>query len=234
MLSLTEPIEIATGPLQVHTWLVPLTGNKVFAVDPAACAFSHDGAALLDYLAQHALELVGILLTHGHFDHVMGTRILKDAFPDCKIAVHALDKGMAGSRAAQMQGVTLHEIGMGELTFALENLPDADALLSGGETLDRVFLSEDADEALVNALKAWQIIHTPGHTQGSLCAYNAAENILLSGDTLFYRTRGRTDLPGGSEQEIQQSLRLLYQTIPPKTRIYPGHGKYGFPLEENF
>ncbi len=228
-----EPIEISTGPLQVHTWLVPLSGNKVLAVDPAACAFSHDADALVSYMERNALELSGILLTHGHFDHVLGTRVLKDAFPECKIAVHALDKGMAGSRAAEVQGVILNEIGMGELLFALKGLPDADVLLSGGETLVGVFAhGEDAD--LSDALKAWKVIHTPGHTQGSLCIHNDREKILISGDTVFYHTWGRTDLPGGSEQAIQQSLRQLYGSLSPETLVYPGHGRAGFMLRENF
>ena len=66
-------------------------------------------------------------------------------------------------------------------------------------------------------------MHTPGHTEGSVCYYNKQENILLSGDTLFRRSRGRTDLLGGNEEELMNSLKR-FLTLPKETVVYPGHG----------
>lgn len=68
-----------------------------------------------------------------------------------------------------------------------------------------------------------QIIHTPGHTEGSCCYYIEEENILFSGDTLFYGSVGRTDLPGGSMGEIVRSLHKLVDSLPEETEVYPGH-----------
>ncbi|MGP1457721.1 MAG: MBL fold metallo-hydrolase [Treponema sp.] len=230
-----KPALIQSGPFQVNTWIVPLADSRVLIVDPAACSLSRDETAILSYLNENRLEPAGIFLTHGHFDHITGVRILKDAFPECKIAVHEKDAAMCGSRAAETQGAILGAMGLSYLASAIENLPDADSLFSGGETLDAVFPPRaDDDEALRAALKAWLVIHTPGHTQGSACLYNEAEATLIAGDTVFYRSWGRTDLPGGSDAQMMQSLSMLTKTLPPETSVYPGHDAYGFPLGGNF
>ena len=82
-------------------------------------------------------------------------------------------------------------------------------------------------------LYGWKVIHTPGHTPGSICLYNKAFNnekgALISGDTLFdYGGYGRTDMAGGDEAQIMHSLELLRQTIPAGTLVYPGHDSFGF------
>ena len=121
---------------------MPITGSKVLVIDPAACKFSHDETAILSYLDKNRLEPCGILLTHGHFDHITGTRILKDRFPNCKIAVHKKDAPMCGSQARAVQGAVFDSMGLSYLSESIENLPDADILISGGETLDKVFAAE--------------------------------------------------------------------------------------------
>lgn len=75
----------------------------------------------------------------------------------------------------------------------------------------------------MKALPGWKILHTPGHTQGSVCLYNEAEHLLFSGDTLFAGGYGRTDLPEGNYEALMQSLSVL-ATLPPHTRVLPGHG----------
>ena len=226
---------VPSGILQVNTWIVPLTGSKALVIDPAACKFSHDETAILSYLDKNRLEPCGFLLTHGHFDHITGTRILKDRFPNCKIAVHKKDAPMCGSQARAVQGAVFDSMGLSYLYESIENLPDADILISGGETLDRVFAAEEKnDMPLLNSLKEWKVIHSPGHTPGSVCIYNAAEKTLISGDTVFYHSWGRTDLPGGNDAEMMQSFSMLSKTLPPDTLVYPGHETYGFTLGGNF
>ena len=68
-----------------------------------------------------------------------------------------------------------------------------------------------------------QVIHTPGHTPGSCCYYLKDEDVLFSGDTLFCGSAGRTDFPGGSMQELQNSLNRLVESLPEETKVYPGH-----------
>lgn len=80
-----------------------------------------------------------------------------------------------------------------------------------------------ANSELLDVLSQWKVLLTPGHTPGSICLYNKKENILISGDTLFQDSWGRTDMYGGNEQEIFRSLRYLREKIPVGTKVYPGH-----------
>ena len=68
------------------------------------------------------------------------------------------------------------------------------------------------------------VLHTPGHTQGSVCLWSKEAGVLFSGDTLFYGSRGRTDLLGGNEMQIRQSLKRLFTELPGSVQVYPGHG----------
>ena len=83
-------------------------------------------------------------------------------------------------------------------------------------------------------MEDWQIIESPGHTEGSVCIYNRKENILLSGDTVFYHSWGRTDFEGGSESKMQESLKKIYKNVEKTALVFPGHDRYGFRIEENF
>ena len=99
---------------------------------------------------------------------------------------------------------------------AVSDLPEATDLLSGGETL----------------FNSWKVLHTPGHTKGSCCFYNKDAGILLSGDTVFYGSYGRTDLKGGSEVDMIKSLSAIKEKIPGSTLVYPGHDYFGFELKD--
>ena len=94
------------------------------------------------------------------------------------------------------------------------------------ELLDEVAKQPAADTELTDGMEieGWRVIHTPGHTPGSICLYNAAEKALISGDTMFaYGGYGRTDMYGGDEARIRHSLALLQERIPAGTHVYPGH-----------
>lgn len=225
---------ILTGPFKVNTWVVPLVDNKVFIVDPAACDFTHDSTKIIDYLTSNRLEPVGFVLTHGHFDHITGCAILKNKWPEVKLACHENDKSLIGKNASFTQSASLSYMGLENLIESLENLPDADVYLKDGCCLDSVFGSNNISVDVINALSKWHIIHTPGHTQGSICLYNKEEKILISGDTVFYHSYGRTDLEGGSEAAIMKSLNRLRKEIDSDVVVYPGHEVFGFQFKENF
>lgn len=240
-------VPIRTGPLGVNTWIVPLAGSAVLIVDPAGCEFTGDENILIDYLDEHDFVPVGILLTHGHFDHVSGLSYLKNAFPGIGIAIHEADADSIGPESRVRQSKNLGGMFFGEddLLDAVSNLPAADLELKDDDTLDHVFstgciisaFSGDAApdiEAVQNALSHWKIIHTPGHSPGSVCFFNDAENMLISGDTVFYHSFGRTDLFGGDEGQIRDSLVWLVENLPAETLVYPGHENYGFALGTNF
>jgi len=122
-------------------------------------------------------------------------------------------------------------MGLEAVAAALRDMPPPDLTFSGGETLGEVVPCKEDVRA---SLSQWKTVHTPGHTPGSVCLYSAARNELISGDTVFYRSSGRTDLPGGDERAMIASLASIKKTIPPETLVYPGHDYCGFPIRENY
>lgn len=236
-----------TGPLDVNTFILPLAGRAVLLVDPAACQFSGDEKRLAQVLDEHDCVPVGVLLTHGHFDHVCGLKALRAAFPNIPIAIHEDDQKFLGVDSREAHRQSLAFVGMDEdedFLLELSGLPAADFLFKDGDLLDGVFKTECVAgaftgdeapdfEAVANALSHWRVIHTPGHTKGSVCFYNESEKTLVSGDTIFYQSYGRTDLPGGDESQMQKSLAKIFDGIPKDVLIYPGHGAYGFELAAN-
>jgi hydroxyacylglutathione hydrolase len=148
-------------------------------------------------LEQRGLRCDRILLTHGHPDHVSGVPAVKAAF-GCEAAIHPDDR-------EQLEAVHY-------LPGVPDDLPDVvcERDLADGEVL------------------SWQgldieVLHTPGHTRGSVCFRIGPD--LLSGDTLFNRGIGRFDLPGGSRSALIFSIEHRIYTLPPETVVYPGHGQ---------
>jgi len=235
-----------TGPLEVNTFILPLAGRAVLLVDPAGCEYSGDEKSIARVLDEHDCVPVGILLTHGHFDHVCGIKALRSSFPNLPIAIHVADQKFLGPGSQDVHRQSLELMSWEEEDFLkdLSDLPDAACLLKDGDSLDTIFKTEDIIsaftgdevpdvEGVANALSHWRVIHTPGHTAGSVCYYNESEKVLISGDTVFFQSYGRTDLPGGNEEQMQKSLSEIFETIPGDVLVYPGHGAYGFELSVN-
>jgi len=160
----------------------------------------------------------GIVLTHGHIDHTSAAgrlcEIYKEKGLDLAIAIHAKDKKFMGARAARShEAIFGEEEGSGHESFddAMHNMPKADIYV---EDEDKLF---DAD---------LKVIHTPGHTAGSICIYSESQALLFSGDTLLFEGIGRTDLPGGDKKALVKSIREKLFTLPPGTRVFPGHGPF--------
>lgn len=217
---------VHTGPLDVNTCIVELGGSSVFIVDPACCSFSGDENKLVQYLNGNKLVPAAIVLTHGHFDHVAGISILKKSFPDVKILIHSKDAQYVGENSKIAQGKLLSCGGFSEFLPYVSSLPEADAFMEDGKKLSDYVSCPGMDE--------WTIFNTPGHTKGCVCLYNEKQNVMISGDTVFYHSYGRTDFPDGSEDEMMESLASLKEKIPGETLIYPGHGYFGFEYKKNF
>lgn len=156
-----------------------------------------NGAPLLQKIAEHALTIRYILNTHGHFDHIAGNADLETL--NAPLGIHPDDRNL------------LLE-GGGALWFGLDFIP------SPAPTVE---LREG--QALNVGQFHVEIVHTPGHTPGSVCLYIPEERSLISGDTLFAGSVGRSDLPGGDAHILNASLQRLLN-FPADTRIYPGHG----------
>ncbi len=223
----TEITLLHTGPLDVNTYLVNVFENRVLVVDPADCSFCGDCGKVYSFLQKNKLSPLAILLTHGHFDHVAGLPFLKEKYPHTPILIHADDAAYLGENSAAAHERILYAMGFDEFLPSVTNLPKADAFLQNGKTLEEslspfIADSNDKNKVLTSRSK-WRIIHTPGHTPGSVCLYNKEEEILLSGDTLFHGSWGRTDLAGGNENQMQQSLALLEDLCGNTVLLYAGH-----------
>ena len=157
-----------------------------------------EGARILERLARKGLVPAGILLTHAHFDHISAIPALQAAHPDLPVYVHPADAPMFGHPLNQC-GAEYASIGVPRTVRDANDLP---AVCAGLE-----------------------VLHTPGHTPGGVCYHFPAEKLLLSGDTLFAGSCGRTDFPGGSMSQMMASLRRL-ATLPDDTLVVPGHGMY--------
>ena len=151
--------QLNTGPFGVNTWIVPLCGNKVIVFDPAACEFTRDSEKITGFLLNNNLSPVCIILTHGHFDHIMGTRVLKNAFPELPLICHKNDLSMSGASAFETQGQALEMMGLSYLAGALKDLPEPDISFENEVTLSALVKTED--EELRNALAEWKVICTP-------------------------------------------------------------------------
>lgn len=210
---------LTLGDFGVNTYLFAHK-NRLCILDPG------DKADIIkqkvDYLLQKnnfSDNEISIVLTHGHLDHVGAVEGLKKFFPNAKVFINSKDKLCLGKNSYNFQYQDFARSGMG---FYVENmlpdendLPEPDILFS-----DLDFIFED-----------WQILETPGHTLGSSCLYNEKEKILFSGDTLFWNSYGRTDLYGGDEFQMIDSLKKLL-SLPDDVKVFPGHGKYGFTLSD--
>ena len=176
--------------------------EKIVCGAYAENAYCIDGELLIDpgddlpTLARLAGGIKDILLTHGHFDHMLAAEELQKR-TGVPVYVHPLDAPM-----------------LSDASLSAYN-PEVSSLPQPGHI---------ACTAYPESLFGFRVLHTPGHTPGSVCLYHEGEKVLFSGDTLFRAGFGRTDLAGGSMHQLLSSLRTLL-ALPRDVRVYPGHGE---------
>lgn len=190
------------SPCQTCMYVVSDETGEAVIID---CAAYHrnERKRLLDYIATENLHPVRLLLTHAHHDHLYGNDLVLDNYgllPE----VHISDK--------ELMTVQLEE----RIKMLFKNYPYPIPMPQNYLT--------DADVICFGHHKL-QVIHTPGHTPGSVFFYCEEEGVAFSGDTLFYRNIGRSDLYGGSKEALYASLKKITTLLPDDTVIYPGHTK---------
>ncbi|MCU1263021.1 MAG: beta-lactamase domain protein [Bryobacterales bacterium] len=172
------------------------TTKEAIVVDPG-----DDIAEILTILARHSLRVKAIVITHAHIDHIGGAQKLK-AVTEAPVYMNQNDSEL--SDRLDMQAAWLG-------VETPEN-PGIDVPVRDGDTLDL-------------GATVFHVLHTPGHTQGSISLWIPAQQKLVAGDTLFRDSIGRTDLPGGDGKQIIASIKGKLLTLPEETVVIPGHGQ---------
>lgn len=156
--------------------------------------------SILEILRRHGLTVKAIVITHAHIDHIGGAAKLKQA-TGAPVYMNLNDEELKG-------------------------MLDVQASWLGMEPVEAVAIDQpvrDGDKLVVGAAE-FHVLHTPGHTQGSICLHLPSETKLIAGDTLFRDSIGRTDLPGGNSRQILRSIHDKLMPLPDQTIVIPGHG----------
>jgi glyoxylase-like metal-dependent hydrolase (beta-lactamase superfamily II) len=188
---------LAVGPLQCNCSIVGDEGTReAMVIDPG-----DNIEDVLELIRKHSLQVKQIIITHAHIDHVGG--------------------------AMKLRALTGAPILLNQNDYALLKMLDAQAAWVGMKAPGKVEIDQSvgqSDTVGAGSVTA-NVLHTPGHTEGSVCLYFPAQKTLIAGDTLFAGSIGRTDLPGGSFEKIIQSLHDTVLALPDDTVVVPGHGE---------
>ncbi len=193
---------IENSSFQVNTYLL-IRDNEAVIVDPG-----EEFRLIEKQLADRSLTPVAIVNTHGHVDHVASAAQFREKYgiPFC---LDSRDQYLLDHLESSCERYDLPYSGT----------PVIDRDLAGAESFDIADFHFD-------------ILHTPGHTPGSVCL--RWENVLLTGDTLFYRSVGRSDFPGGKQSDLEHSIRDILYKLPESLPIHPGHGPSSSIGQEKF
>lgn len=187
---------LPVGPLQCNCSVIGDEATRdAMVIDPG-----DDIDDVLALIRKHNLQVKQIVITHAHIDHVGG--------------------------AMKLRASTGAPILLNQNDYALLKMLDAQAAWVGMKAPGKVEIDQSvgqADTVHAGTITA-SVLHTPGHTEGSVCLYFPAEKTLIAGDTLFAGSIGRTDLPGGSFEKIIRSLHGTLLALPDDTAVVPGHG----------
>jgi glyoxylase-like metal-dependent hydrolase (beta-lactamase superfamily II) len=199
--------EITLTAFQQHTRIVGCEKTKrAICIDPGEA--SDDIVAAID---KHGLELQAIACTHAHLDHVGGVLALKRRKPAAKITIHPADEPMYLALPTQPEWLGIPRGQWAQMGFDYEQPPKADEYFSDGQIYNVGELT-------------FQVIHCPGHTPGHVVLFEPTERKVFVGDCLFAGSIGRTDLPGGSTQQLMDSLFNKILPLGDDVEVYSGHG----------
>jgi glyoxylase-like metal-dependent hydrolase (beta-lactamase superfamily II) len=204
--------KIIVGALETNCWLVPLEGEALGSLEPAAVIDpGGDADSIISSLDRRKMYPICILLTHGHFDHIEALPPLYRHYSDMgavpQVAIHGDDRIYLGADSLAAHRRSFAAAGAPYYVDQLWlPMPDADTVLADGDKI-----------------KIFTVLHLPGHTRGSVAFFDEKNKRLYSGDTLFNAGVGRTDLPGGDADALEASLARLFK-LDGDVVVFPGHG----------
>jgi hydroxyacylglutathione hydrolase len=199
--------EITVTDFLQHTRIVGCEETKqAICIDPG-----DEAERIVEVLEARGLTLQAIALTHAHLDHVGAVAALKKLQPKAKINLHKGDEFMYRALPEQPAWIGIPRARWAELGFVFEEPPPVDHYWSDRE---RYFVGE----------LEFEVLHCPGHTPGHVVLYEPNEAAVFVGDVLFAGSIGRTDLPGGSMEQLLSSIRTKLLTLPDEVKVYSGHG----------
>jgi glyoxylase-like metal-dependent hydrolase (beta-lactamase superfamily II) len=199
--------EITVTPFQQHTRVVGCreTGRAI-CIDPG-----DEAERVVAALERHELELQAITLTHAHMDHVGGVAALKKLRPAARIIIHREDEPLYRGLPEQPSWLGIPPSRWAALGFKYETPPPIDEYWTDGQ-------------AYVVGNLSFKVIHCPGHTPGHVVLFEPQERKVFVGDCLFAGSIGRTDLPGGSSEQLMDSLLNKIVPLGDDVEVYSGHG----------
>ena len=189
----------AFNPYQENTYILHDDTLECVIIDPGMYT-GEEQNAFLKYIADNNLKPVLLLNTHCHIDHVLGNKFIYDTYG-------LLPQFHRGEEMV-LNSIVSYAPQMG-IRYEVSPLP-------------QIYLSESGTVKFGET--ELELIFSPGHSPAHLCFYNKEEKFLIGGDVLFYRSIGRTDLPGGNYDLLISNIREKLFSLPDETRVYPGHG----------
>ena len=199
--------ELTVTAFQQHTRILGCEKTKqAICIDPG-----DEAERIVEILERHGLNLQAIALTHAHLDHVGAVAALKKLQPNAKINLHRGDEFMYAGLPEQPAWIGIPRAQWPALGFVFEPPPPVDKYWTDGETYN------------VGELQ-FKVLHCPGHTPGHVVLYEPNERKVFVGDVLFAGSIGRTDLPGGSMEQLLDSIKIKLLSLPDDVTVYSGHG----------